>query len=97
MEEFPYDYLVQAYNILAGQGHEAFLRFVNRIDMPTQDIERVLNKHYYNTKPEFRKKIDAKIKKIKDTLADGNLRVSFSDGRADIGKNPSGTLRHAGS
>jgi predicted 3-demethylubiquinone-9 3-methyltransferase (glyoxalase superfamily) len=34
--------------------------------MPNQDIERVINKHKYNTEPEFRKAISKKCQYIKD-------------------------------
>jgi hypothetical protein len=68
------DYLHQAYNILNDQGHDAFRRFVNRVKMPTggymtgEDIERVLNKYNYNKDPEFKAKIDAKVRNIKNKM-----------------------------
>ncbi len=65
---FPYKYLVQAYNILEGQGHDAFRRFVNSIKMPVEDIERVLNRYAYQTNPEFKVKIDKMMKRIKDKM-----------------------------
>lgn len=70
MNNYPVEKLVQAYNILQGQGSDAFRRFVTRVEMPTEDIERVLNKHNYNTDSEFRRKIDAKIRRVKEKWAD---------------------------
>ena len=68
ISEFSVDYLNQAYNILNDQGHDAFRRFVNRVKMPTEDIERVLNKYNYNKDPEFKAKIDAKVRNIKNKM-----------------------------
>ena len=55
---FPVKYLFQAYNILESSGYDSFRKFVNEIGMPTEDIERVLNKRSYNENPEFKKEID---------------------------------------
>jgi hypothetical protein len=65
---YPIKFLYQAYNILEGQGHTAFMRFVNHVDMPTEDVERVLNKYNYNHDEEFRSKIDEMILSIKKKL-----------------------------
>lgn len=62
MAGFPIDKLYQAYNVLEGQGNEAFRRFVNREGMPNQDIERVLSKYAYIHNPEYKVQID-EIKK----------------------------------
>ena len=64
VNNYPIEKLVQAYNILVGQGHKSFNAFVKRVDMPHEDIDRVLSKHAYNTNPEYRKKVDA----IKDEI-----------------------------
>ncbi len=59
--------MFNAYNILSEHGYERFRSYVNVCNMATEDIERCINKHKYNTEPEFRKAIDVKLKYIKDT------------------------------
>jgi hypothetical protein len=65
---YPVKYLYQAYNVLYSQGYDAYLRFVNRVKMPTEDRERVTNKYNYHHDEKFRAKIDAKIKDMKNKL-----------------------------
>jgi hypothetical protein len=71
---YPVKYLKQAFYILEYQNHDVFRRFVARVDMPTEDIERVLNKHNYIHNPEFRAKIDKKIARIKE-LCGAEIKV----------------------
>jgi hypothetical protein len=63
---FPVSLLYRAYWVLENHGYEKFRRYVARVDMPMQDIERVLNKHGYITDSKLKAKIDAMIEKIKD-------------------------------
>ena len=56
----------KAYDILATHGYERFRLYVSACDMGTEDIERCINKHKYNTEPEFREVINQKCKYIKD-------------------------------
>jgi hypothetical protein len=63
---FPVALLHQAFNILEGQGMENFRRFVNAVDMPQQDIGRILNKYLYRTDPKFKAKINKIILNIKE-------------------------------
>ncbi len=60
--------MFKAYDILAEYGYERFRRYVVACNMSTQDIERCINKHKYNTEPEFKAEIDKKIKDIKNKL-----------------------------
>jgi hypothetical protein len=73
METYPVKFLFDAYNVLAGQGYDAFRKFVNRAEMPTEDIERVLNKFQYRTNPEFKAKIKKMVKDIAAKLNGSDL------------------------
>ena len=66
-------FLYEAYNILSGRGYDAFRKFVNKVEMPTEDIERVMNKHQYRTDPEFKPKIKKMIKDIQSKLKESEL------------------------
>jgi len=66
--DFPIQFLHRAYNILEGQGHGAFRNYANRVEMPVEDIERVLNKYNYRHNPEFKEKINKITQKIKIKL-----------------------------
>ncbi len=65
---FPVSLLFRALWVLENHGYEKFRKYTAKIDMPVSDIERVINKNKYNTEPEFKAKINEKIKDIKDTL-----------------------------
>ena len=75
MGQYSIKYLYQAFNILEDRGHEAFRRYANSVNMPVEDIERVLNKYNYRQDPEFRAKIDRKIEKIK---------IMFEQGQSEL-------------
>ena len=63
---FPIAFLYKALWVLENHGYAKFRNYVDRINMPNQDIERVINKHKYNTEPEFREAIKKKCQYIKD-------------------------------
>jgi hypothetical protein len=63
---FPISFLHKALWVLENHGYTKFRKYATRINMPNQDIERVINKHKYNTEPEFRKAISKKCQYIKD-------------------------------
>jgi len=63
---FPIGLLYKASWILENHGYAKFRNYVDRVNMPNQDIERVINKHKYNSDPEFRESIEQKCKYIKD-------------------------------
>jgi len=71
MDIYSVEKLFQAFNILEGQDHAAFQRFVQREKMPTEDVERVLNKYNYIHNTDFKRKIDKMIKNIKEKLEKG--------------------------
>ena len=72
---YPIKYLHRAFNILESQGHIAFRNYVNRVEMPPEDIERVLNKSAYIHNPEFKAKIDKIITDIKNKGFKINLNL----------------------
>lgn len=63
---YPIENLQKAFKILTRSGTTEFMGYVNQEDMPQQDIERVLNKQAYRTNPEFKDKISAICKNIKE-------------------------------
>lgn len=62
---FPVALLYKGLWTLKATGHQNFFIWARDVDMPAQDIERVLNKHKYATDPEFRKQIDEMMANIK--------------------------------
>ena len=68
MNEFPVRYLYEAYKILESKGHGAFRNYVNRVDMPSVDIDRVTTKYNFNHDPEFRAMVMDKLKPLKQKL-----------------------------
>ena len=44
---FEVSYLYTAYNILEDSGQAAFREYINRVDMPSIDIARVISKFNY--------------------------------------------------
>ena len=63
---FPVALLFKAYWILENHGYEKFRKYVAKVNMPNQDIERVMNKYQYQTDPKFKIKIDKKLKDIQE-------------------------------
>jgi hypothetical protein len=55
----------RGYSILKNHGQNAFDRFAQKSKMPIQDVERVQNKHLYDTDPEIRAKMDKRVAEIK--------------------------------
>jgi hypothetical protein len=70
---FPVSFLYRALWVLENHGYTNFRKYVDRINMPNQDIERVLNKHKYKTDPEFRDKIKNKLKSVQEKLEGSDL------------------------
>lgn len=65
---FPIRLLHKAFWVLENHGYDSFRKFTLRVNMPMQDVERVMIKHQYHTDPKLKTKIDAMIKKIKDKM-----------------------------
>ena len=63
---FPVSFLHRSYWVLETHGFTKFRKYVDRINMPHEDIERVLNKHKYQTDPVFIESIRKKYQFIKD-------------------------------
>ena len=55
---FPINLLHKAFHILEDKGHSAFRHYINRVGMPSEDIERVLSKHNYIYDEKFKNKVD---------------------------------------
>ena len=64
-DPFPYMWVEKGFRILMKRGTKPFMDFANSVDMPTEDIERILNKRKYLEDPEFRKTINDFKKQIK--------------------------------
>jgi hypothetical protein len=65
-DQFPIEHLQKALEILQAKGYDDFRRYVNGVEMPVEDIERVLNKNLFQTNPAFKKKILSICKNIKE-------------------------------
>ena len=72
---FPVNLMHKSYWVLEKHGYAKFRNYVDRINMPNQDIERVLNKHKYKTDPEFRAEIKGKLKNIQNKLKNSDLEL----------------------
>lgn len=72
---YPIQFLYKALWILGHREQRHFWDYVKEVDMPSQDIERVLNKHKYNTDPEFKAKIQTKIRNINKMLKKSDLSI----------------------
>ena len=66
--DFPVSFLYRAYNILEEKGTSAFRNYVNKIDMPPIDIERVLSAYNYTHNAEYKAKIDELKVKLRRKL-----------------------------
>ena len=73
--KYPFEKLLTAFDILETRGQAEFLEYCHRAEMPSEDIERVLNKHRYITDPEFRAKIDGIKRKIAEKLRGTDLEL----------------------
>jgi hypothetical protein len=75
--KFPISLVRKSLWILKNRGSREFWDYVRDIEMPSQDIERILNKHKYATDPEFKAQIDKIVSKIKDKLDGSNISFPF--------------------
>ena len=76
--EFPINFLYRALHILETKGNSDFRHYVNRINMPSIDIERVLSKYAYRHNPEYRGKINALIKEFERKVKTGFQLKDFN-------------------
>jgi hypothetical protein len=74
---FPVSLLYRAYDILEKEGKGKFRAYVQKIDMPSHDIERILCKYNYKHDPEFRKKIDQKFGIISSLFKKGKVNIDL--------------------
>jgi hypothetical protein len=72
---FPITLLFKAYWVLENDGYDDFRKYCVKVDMPVQDIERVINKYQYATDPKFRVKINKIMQEIRDKLEGTGLQV----------------------
>jgi len=63
---FPVVLLYRALWVLENHGYAKFRNYVARVNAPSQDIERVINKYQYRTDLDFKKKIDKKLQNIRE-------------------------------
>ena len=76
---FPVRLLYKAYYILENRGQNAFYEYVHMINMPAQDIERVMNKYRFKTNHEFRLKIGHILNNIQRKLSKSDLELNLED------------------
>ena len=76
---FPVALLYKALWILKKFGHETFYQYCEGVDMPSQDIERVLNKYKYETDPKFRKEVKGILARIVKKLKGTDLETELEE------------------
>ena len=72
---FPVNLMHKAYWVLEHHGYTSFRKYVDRLNMPNQDIERVLNKYKYHTDPEFRTEIKEKLRNIQKEFEQSDFEL----------------------
>jgi len=76
---FPVALLHKGFYILKTHGQQPFLNFAMDCYMPSQDIERVLNKYKYKTDPKFRAEIKAIAERIRNKLKGTDLETDMEE------------------
>ena len=75
---FPVNNLYKGLWVLKKHGYTKFRDYANRINMPNQDIERVLNKYKYETDPTFRKEIHDRLREVERKLDGTDFKTEIS-------------------